>query len=206
MDLGRPFVPYQSVDISELSERLATQPASFWQVDKETRTTLARNRPGNSVFFYNDRPGFASRNILHEALSGIVNVLRYSERGLFEEVDAIIQTSIVPEFPGCMPIRVQLAELGPGQVIRSHTDLGILIKIHRLHVPITTHEDVTFIIQNKRFHFETGHLFELNNTVMHGVENNSDASRIHLLVDMLPTDFAHVKYHDSEEAMRRALA
>lgn len=206
MDLGRPFVTHRSVDVSSLSKRLATQPASFWEIDRETRETLARNRPGNSVFFYNDRPGFASRNVLREALTGTVNVLRYSDRLLFEQVDAIIQTHIVPLFPECAPIRVQLAELGPGQVIRPHCDKGILTKIHRLHVPITTHEDVTFMFQGEPFHFEIGHLFELNNVAMHGVENNSDATRIHLLVDMLPKTFARAKYHDTEEAMRSALA
>ena len=205
MDLGVPLIRYEKVDISKLEAAMKSQPASYWEIDRVNRVALAGSRPGNAVFFYNDKPAFASRRPIDEIETGILNVLRYSARPLFKEVNAIIQEHIKTEFPDCNPIRVQLAELPPGEVIAPHRDQGILSMIHRLHVPVVTHKDVIFVIQDERFFLEVGQLYDLNNAVKHSVENNSSVMRIHLLVDMLPDRLARVVYHDSEDAMRAAV-
>ena len=83
-------------------------------------------------------------------------------------------------------MRVQLAELPPGQIIAPHKDVGILALIHRMHIPIITHHDVKFIIDNQLFVLEEGVLYDLNNAVMHSVVNKSLVNRFHLLVDLLP--------------------
>lgn len=205
MDLGKPLVAYGDVDVSGLLPKLQALPPDFWGEDRANRVKLAGARPGNAVFYFNDAPSFVTRRTLPEAQSGSVNVLRYVRRPLFAEIDALIKQSIAPHFPSCDVMRVQLAELPPGEVIAPHRDLGILAAIHRLHVPLVTHPEVTFIIENKRFHLDVGKLYDLNNAVLHAVENKSNVMRIHLMVDMIPHSLARAVYHDSEAAMMKAV-
>ena len=190
MDLGKPLIEYGAVDVSDILSKLPSLPEDYWVEDRASRVKLAGNRPGNAVFLYNDAPSFISRHTLPEAQSGVVNVLRYPNKGLF---------------PDCDVMRVQLAELPPGQVISPHRDLGILAVIHRLHVPLVTHELVKFMIQRQFFNLKVGHLYDLNNAVVHGVENKSDVMRIHLMVDMLPRRLARAVYHDTEADMAKAV-
>lgn len=207
MDLGKPLEEHGAVDITDLLAKVPHQTEQFWSSDRDNRVALAGDRPGNAVFFYNDAPTCIGGGSLREVLNtGFVNVLRYKSRPLFDEVDALIDREIQPKFPDCDRVRVQLAELPPGQVIEPHVDLGILTRIHRLHVPLITHEGVKFFVKRQPFFLEPGKLYDLNNAVNHSVENNSDVMRIHLLVDMLPNAIGRARYHDSEDAIMAAVA
>jgi hypothetical protein len=204
MDLGKPIVEHGTADIAQLREKMLQQPTAFWEIDRKSRTKLAGDRPGNAVFFYNDLPPCVERLPLIEARSGFVNVLHYVSRPLFAEIQTLIKTKIIPLFPNCDVLRVQLAELPPGQAIKPHYDRGILALIHRLHVPIVSHPQVKFVIAGQSFFLEEGMLYDLNNVVVHSVENNSDVMRIHLMVDMLPHSVARARYHNTEESMMSA--
>ena len=205
MDLGRPLIEYPTVDVAQLVSTMLALPPEFWECDRASRVKLAQDRPGNAVFYFNDAPTFVKRRPLAEAQSGVVNVMRYVDRPLFAEIAELIEKDIAPHFPSCDPMRVQLAELPPGQVILPHKDVGILALIHRLHVPLVTHPDVNFLIEDQTFHLAAGRLYDLNNAVTHSVENRSDATRIHLLVDLLPPSLARASYHDSEAEMVAAV-
>ena len=206
MKLEKPLVEYGAVDIDAFCEKMLRQPKEFWEADRASRKVMAGNRPGNAVFFYTDVPAFANRNPMLEVRNGYVNVLRYPDRILFAELQKMIEDSIVPAFPRCDVLRVQLTELPPGQVITPHYDGNIMALTHRLHVPLVTHAGVKFIIDGQSFFLEPGRLYELNNVVVHSVENNSDVMRVHLLIDMLPHSVARARYYDSERAMISALA
>lgn len=206
MDLGVPLIRYHKTNISSLREAVLTQSHEYWEIDRASRMKLAGDRPGNAVFLYNDVPDGINRNSLFEAQSGIVNVLRYSDRPLFSEIEQTIDSAIKPVFPHCNILRVQLAELPPGRIIRPHVDLGILAQVHRLHIPLITHPDVQFIVSGKNFFLEEGVLYNLNNTVRHSVVNNSAIMRIHLMVDMMPQNLAKTRYHDSLQSMKEAIA
>ncbi|MCI5076132.1 aspartyl/asparaginyl beta-hydroxylase domain-containing protein [Oricola sp.] len=204
MDIGVPLKTYGLVDIEPLREAMEKLPYSYWESDRDSRVSLAGDRPGNAVFLYNDKPANVMRKTLFEARSGYVNVMRYADRPLIDLVDDIIEKYIQPEFPNCDPMRVQLAELPPGQVITPHRDMGILAAIHRTHVPIVTDPGVKFIIQRQAYFLEPGRLYDLNNVVVHSVENQSDVMRVHLMVDMLPHSIARCRYHETEAAMLEA--
>ena len=206
MNLGRPLIEYSPTDITELRRQMLQQPASFWLIDRETRVKLAGDRPGNAVFFYNDMPGFVRRSLMNEVKSGFVNVIRSPQRPLFGEIERLIARDVKPHFSNCDVMRIQLAELPPGQIIAPHYDAGILALIHRLHIPLVTHPAVKFIISGKTFYLKEGVLYDLNNVVTHSVENNSDVMRIHILIDMLPHSVARARYHDTEESMLAAIA
>jgi len=207
MDLPEPLVKYGPVPITALRQRMLEQPADFWTVDRASRVMLAGDRPGNAVFFYNDMPAATARPVLAEAKSsGVINVLRYADRPLFAEIQALIDDKLRPLFPNCDVMRVQLAELPPGEVIKPHRDLNILSLIHRMHVPIVTHPMVKFIIAGKTFFLAEGELYDLNNAVVHSVENQSTVMRVHLMIDMLPHSVARARYFDDEATMLAACA
>lgn len=206
VDLGKPLVEYGPVDIAPLLEQMAALPPDFWEIDRASRVKFAKDRPGTAVFFYNDSPAGVHRSTLAEVPSGTVNVLRYPHRPLFTEITDLIDRSIAPLFPACSPMRVQLADLPAGQTIEPHRDGALLTLIHRLHVPLITNPRVTFFVQRQGFRLEAGRLYDLNNAVGHSVRNEGDATRVHLLVDMLPHSVARPAYHDTEAAMLTATA
>jgi hypothetical protein len=206
MDIGEPLNKYGATKISELREKVLLQPGSFWEVDQLNRAALAGDRAGTAVFFYNDMPACVDRGTLQEAKSGYVNVLRYADRPLFAEIQQLVDAEIKPHFAKCDIMRVQLAELPPGGIITPHRDVNILAAVHRLHVPLVTHKGVKFIIAGQNFFLEEGILYDLNNVVLHSVENKSGIMRIHLLVDMIPHSIARAHYHDTEKAMVSAVA
>jgi len=207
MDIGKPLIDYGGIDAGELRSKMLAQPPSFWSMDAASRTKVAGERPGNAVFFYNPMPPAVRRIILGEAqASGKVSVLRYANRPLFQEINALIEDHIQPLFPDCDVIWAQLAELPPGGVIAPHCDRHILARVHRLHVPLVTHDGVEFMIDGGTFHLAPDRLYDLNNVVTHAVVNRSDVMRVHLLVDMMPHSLARARYFDDEGEMAAAVA
>ncbi len=206
MDLGQPLIEYGPVDIDRLRRELLQMPQEFWASDREARVRSAGQRPGDAVFFYHDKPPNVGGAPLQEARSGFISVRRFADRPLFAAIQELIDASVKPVFPQCDVMRVQLAELPPGQVIAPHRDTHILAVIHRMHVPLVTHPLVKFTIARQEFFLKEGHLYDLNNAVVHSVENKSDVMRVHLMVDMLPHTVARVRYFDSDAEMIAARA
>lgn len=202
MDIGQPLIEYRALDISALRDSMPAPADGFWVRDRDTRTALATDRPGNAVYFYNDNPSFAPRSPLDEvAATGTVSVLRNTSYPLFDIVDALIARHVAPLYPHCDVVQAQLAELPAGAKIRRHRDTDILASLHRLHVPITTNDDVLFTIDGQRFSLAPGVLYELNNVVEHSVHNGGRTMRVHLLVDMMPHALGRALYFDSGKEM-----
>lgn len=85
-----------------------------------------------------------------------------------------------PEFP-----KVMLARLFAGEKIDRHTDNGTSnAYVHKIHVPLVTSDRVDFFERNERFNLRSGFAYEVNNLIPHGVVNNSDNDRIHLVFEM----------------------
>lgn len=82
------------------------------------------------------------------------------------------------------PKRVMLVNLPARKNVETHIDSAYhLENIHRIHLPIITNDDVVFKVSNNIVPMRSGSLIEINNNVEHGVENNSDMNRIHLIID-----------------------
>jgi hypothetical protein len=103
---------------------------------------------------------------------------------------------------------VRLLRLDAGGKIKFHTDEKVFKQrydIIRCHIPITTHPDCKFQLGYPRqrpasgtdgiwnadiLHscfLTPGYLWFTNVNALHGVENNSDIDRVHLVIDMKPT-------------------
>lgn len=85
-----------------------------------------------------------------------------------------------PVYPKAM-----LAKLQAGQMIDGHTDgAGSNLYTHKIHIPLVTHPDVLMCIDGHTEHLEVGKVYEVNNLVMHSVQNDSYLDRVHLIFEV----------------------
>ena len=81
-------------------------------------------------------------------------------------------------------VRVILVRLSPGCYIAPHTDNGFsLSRVHRVHIPIITSDNTSFSVGEMSKSLAAGEIWEINNRHMHAVNNSSENSRVHLILD-----------------------
>lgn len=85
----------------------------------------------------------------------------------------------------CPKEAVRLLKLDPGSEIKEHTDhqLGYEDGLFRLHIPIQTNKDVTFLVNNSRLIMNPGTCWYANFNLPHSVINHGKNARIHLVID-----------------------
>jgi hypothetical protein len=82
-----------------------------------------------------------------------------------------------------------MAKLEPQGKIHMHKDSGEFLEtIHRVHIPIQTNSNCFYIVDDIDLNMEVGKIYEIDNTRTHGVVNNSNDSRIHLVVNLYPKE------------------
>lgn len=80
--------------------------------------------------------------------------------------------------------RSRLMRLDAGCEVPLHSDINYhWYKRVRVHIPITTQEDVIFQCGDKRVHMAAGDCWIFDSWKFHKVENNSDHTRVHLVID-----------------------
>lgn len=78
----------------------------------------------------------------------------------------------------------RLLFLAPGKKIGKHRDnFSIRTGLVRLHIPITTNDKVIFYLGGEQMHWKEGELWYGNFNQIHSVENQSDETRVHLVLD-----------------------
>jgi aspartyl/asparaginyl beta-hydroxylase (cupin superfamily) len=84
--------------------------------------------------------------------------------------------------------RSLFAKLFAHSTIPLHPDGGYYLgSAYRCHIPIVTNDQVIFTVGNETMCMEIGKCFVINNNTLHGVVNESDTDRIHLIVDIIPS-------------------
>jgi hypothetical protein len=85
--------------------------------------------------------------------------------------------------------RVMLARMAPGGIIRPHVDRNRAARWpHKIHVPITTNDNVTFFVDRQGYKLQVGRAYEINNMAEHAVANQGDSDRIHLIFEYYDLD------------------
>lgn len=85
--------------------------------------------------------------------------------------------------------RIMLAKMDPGGIIHPHVDASNSAGFpHKIHVPLITNPNVVFYVEPNYYHFEAGHVYEVNNRVMHAVKNEGNTPRIHLIFEYYDLD------------------
>jgi len=90
------------------------------------------------------------------------------------------------------PLRgVRLMHLAPGSRINEHTDLDLSFEDGkvRIHVPITTNDEVDFRLNKSRIILEAGSAWYLRLSDPHSVVNRGSTGRVHLVIDAEVNDW-----------------
>jgi len=85
----------------------------------------------------------------------------------------------------CPFLSVRLLKLDPGAYIKPHRDheLGYENYNFRLHIPITTHKEIEFILDGEPLQMLPGECWYTNVNYEHSVANKGTTSRVHLVID-----------------------
>lgn len=83
-------------------------------------------------------------------------------------------------------ISVRLLNLEKDSIIKPHRDhkLGYEDGCFRLHVPITSNNKVTFLLDNEVIDMQLGECWYTNVNYIHSVSNLGATNRIHLVIDL----------------------
>lgn len=170
-----------SVDVSALREAVSRIPESTWD---------AENAGKPNRFEALD----STRHIVFRFVDGSRDWRGSHDRAMWAEwrslIEPVLHAATAPygyargEFP-----RVMLARMAPGGVIRPHRDANAAAKWpHKIHVPLETNPQVSFLVGTTWHHFPIGEAVEVNNLGVHAVTNAGTTDRIHLIFEYFDPD------------------
>ncbi|QIK95599.1 aspartyl/asparaginyl beta-hydroxylase domain-containing protein [Sphingomonas sp. HDW15A] len=170
-----------TVDIVALREAVLAIPEALWD---------AENAGKPNRFQALD----ATRHILFRFPERLSDWRTGRDRPLMEEWRPLLEpvlTSATANYGyarGDYP-RIMLANMSPGGIIHPHRDTNASAKWpHKIHVPLTTNEKVTFFVGGEGYHFAEGEAVEVNNMGLHAVANEGETPRIHLIFEYYDID------------------
>ncbi len=88
-------------------------------------------------------------------------------------------------------LRIRLVRfmlLEPKGIIKKYQDSFLSERIVRLHLPVITHQDVEFYLDDERCNWKAGELWYGDFSKPHYAVNNSDVTRVHLVLDVTCDD------------------
>lgn len=168
------------IDIGSLKTDLLALPDSAW--DREDDYAANYNKRGairsasHIILRFCDRRSVPSRCYDLPAWD------EWAERLL-----PILETAAAP-FGYAEPFfpRIMFARLPAGAFIAPHVDGEPRVSIpHKIHVPVVTHPQAFFFVEDERYHLTAGRAYEVNNAARHSVVNGGSGDRIHLIFECL---------------------
>lgn len=89
-------------------------------------------------------------------------------------------------------LSVRLLRLASGSIIKPHKDyrLGYEDDNFRIHIPITTNRDVSFILDGHKLTMNPGECWYTNVNFTHSVSNDGKTDRVHLVIDLERNDWS----------------
>ncbi|MFZ6800929.1 aspartyl/asparaginyl beta-hydroxylase domain-containing protein [Undibacterium sp. Di24W] len=166
-----------SFDIAKLKRDLALATQSPWISHFNTRA------------YENDWACIPLRSV-----GGAIEHILPIESEDFQDTEILKQCTyfqeVIAQF-ACEKTSIRLMSLAAGGVIKEHRDVGACLEdgITRLHIPIQTSAQVLFLIDHEPVHFSAGDTWYLNASCLHGVRNDSQQARIHLMMDCVSNDW-----------------
>jgi len=164
------------VDISTILKEITDLPESKW--DEENK--------GKPNKFYELKE---TKHIIFKFVREVQDCTSVYEFPIWEswkaKLQPILDKAVEPYgYKDGVFSRIMLAKLCKGGSIKAHVDGNTAATFpHKIHIPITTNDKVTFFVNPKIQHFEIGHAYEVNNYAVHYAENLGDEDRIHLICE-----------------------
>jgi hypothetical protein len=171
----------RSYDVSELSE-IVGKFTTEWRLD-----TSRQNQPNsvhmntNTYYLRSFKPGWEPHEKLAVfPLANSVHVLSIADK-IMKDLE------VVHNGKASLAMIVKLL---PDSDIIPHADeskyLGI---VRRHHIPLKTNKDVMFHVDEESINMKVGECWEINNSKVHYVTNNSHEDRIHMIIDIVPEQY-----------------
>ena len=179
MYFEKPFEYIQDFDIKKIKKEIELIDAE-WNLNK-TRQTRSYNEHGQtkSLFITNFPLSWDGNGYPLSYTSYNVNLVN-----LTKDIINVLENKFNGKVGRCLYII-----LPKGKSVGQHVDHGYyLSNVHRLHIPIITNNNVLFHLGTETTNLKEGKCYEINNKILHSVENLGDCDRIHLLVDIIPTE------------------
>ncbi|MFO1494408.1 MAG: aspartyl/asparaginyl beta-hydroxylase domain-containing protein [Lysobacterales bacterium] len=173
--LPQRFQTLGQVDVSAIRARLAGKTADDWAANALRQQTFSVHRDTQSLVMK-----WCANSGTDTPVETTATFAEFED--LLAPILALIQSHYRYERPVIR--KAMFAKLRAGGVISGHVDAAVAIRmVHRIHVPIITHPDVHFYIDEIDHHFHEGQVFEVDNTRYHSVKNDSPLDRVHLIID-----------------------
>ena len=187
MWMTTPYRHLGSADTRTVTAMLLALPESAWEEGESLRRSLTLYRETRSIFLKSVSAQIFGKILAERRLTEADVEIQGNWGDLAQETQGLVQQIIGYLGVEGIVTRIQFARMKPGATIQPHIDQSLmLVSSHRVHIPLTSNDGVTFTIDEQDCHFDPGEVFELNNRVVHSVANNGDSDRIHLIVDYLP--------------------
>lgn len=83
-------------------------------------------------------------------------------------------------------LSARLLRLSVGSIIKPHKDykMGYEDNNFRIHIPITTNDQVAFILDDEKLTLSEGECWYINANYTHSVSNFGNEDRVHLVIDL----------------------
>lgn len=179
----RSVRPLSRLDLGTLPQQIEAIPEEVWARENEQKP----NR-----FEVLDR----TQHIVFKFVTGLDDWRQSYELPLWaewrERLEPLLREAVLPYgyANGVFP-RIMLARMRPGGVIHPHVDGAAAAGWpHKIHIPLTTNEQVVFYVEPNYHHLPVGQAFELNNSGVHSVKNGGETDRIHLIFEYYDADQA----------------
>lgn len=149
-----------------------------WFINTSRQEKYATHKNTNSYFLY-------ETNLEWNNTQEFLSECKSDNEELLNLVEPIIKT--LEKIHDGVRGNVLIINLKAGTNIAEHRDNGYYLdRARRHHIPIITSDQTWFSVDSEKINMLEGECWEINNTRLHAVENNSNIDRIHLLIDIMP--------------------
>jgi len=127
-----------------------------------------------------------NNNWMDNSSSTSIDIYRFVEFERYFNFVENIKNILLRYYPDTILYQVAFTKLPGKKIISPHTDCSSKCSYpHRIHVVIKSDSNVIFYINKIAHNFKEGEIVEINNMEEHGVINDSNEDRIHLLIDLI---------------------
>jgi hypothetical protein len=185
-------------DVNKLKAELLSMPLEYWEDTYQSKyNAFLQGRESNLNQF---KPGTKTIHLIFSDQGGM-DVYQFPWYNKFAPlIEPVLNAALGSDVNKI--IRAQFALMPPDTHIKRHVDKGGYSQNgHRLHLVVSSAPQVSFHVCSKHdresedeeppclpLHVEEGLVFELNNRLEHFVDNDSEVSRIHMVVDIAESD------------------
>ena len=166
-------------DVSEILNILNNQTKNIWLEHTIRQTQFVAHKSTNTLEILWDIDSLVTDKIgkKHENYE-LFNIDIFLEQ---------IKPLYVKKYGDGEFLRILIVKLPKKTSISPHKDNGdSLESCKRTHIPIVTTETVIFTVGGENKHLGVGEIWEINNSEIHSVINDSDIDRIHFIIDFKP--------------------